>query len=117
MSDIKEVVDLNGEPLDQQPACDKIINAEVSLWQNEQLVLRKLKRRALGPDGHVVGKYNNDPRLSYIVYEVEFPNGQVKDYAANVIAENMNTQVDSEAFSTTMLDSIVNLCKDQTVFD
>eukprot|EP00957_Ditylum_brightwellii_P069840 5303891-Ditylum_brightwellii.AAC.1 len=117
MPDIEEVVDLTRKPLDQQPAHGKIINAEVSLQQDKQLVLRKVKRRALGPDGHVVGKYDNDPRLNSIIYEVEFPDGQVKDYAANVIAENMITQVDSEGFSMTMLDSIVDSCKDQTAFD
>eukprot|EP00957_Ditylum_brightwellii_P042430 3212845-Ditylum_brightwellii.AAC.1 len=61
MPDIKEVVDLTGKHLDQQPAYDKIINAEVSLQQDEQLVLRKVKRRAFGPDCHIVGKYDNDP--------------------------------------------------------
>eukprot|EP00957_Ditylum_brightwellii_P129711 9894790-Ditylum_brightwellii.AAC.1 len=83
----------------------------------EQLVLGKVKRRALGPDGHVVVKYNNDQRLNSIVYKVELPNGQVKDYAAKVIAENMIMQVDSEGFCTTMLNSIVDWSKVQTAFD
>eukprot|EP00957_Ditylum_brightwellii_P143478 10930806-Ditylum_brightwellii.AAC.1 len=89
MPDIEEVVDSTGKSLDQQPVYDKIINVEVSLQQDEQLVIGKVKRRVLGPDGHVVGKYDNDQKLNSIVYEVGFPDGQVKDYAANIIAENI----------------------------
>jgi hypothetical protein len=31
-----------------------------------------------------------------MISEVEFPDGQIKKYAANIIAENMLTQVDSD---------------------
>ena len=50
-----------------------------------------------------------------MIYEVEFPDGQSKAYAANVIAENMLTQVDSDGFSTTMMKSIVDYRKDELV--
>ena len=38
-----------------------------------------------------------------MIYEVEFPDGQLKEYAANVIAENMLTQVVSDGFSLTII--------------
>ena len=41
--------------------------------------------------------------LNTVVHEVEFPNGQVKEYAANIIAEDMLTQVDEDGFSLTMM--------------
>ena len=41
-------------------------------------------------------------------YDVEFPDGQVKEYAANIIAENMLTQVDSDGMSTTLMEAIVD---------
>ena len=33
-----------------------------------------------------------------LVYDVEFPDGAVKYYAANVISENLLSQVDSSGF-------------------
>jgi hypothetical protein len=53
--------------------------------------------------------------LNSIIYEVEFPDGQVKEYAANVIAENMLTQVDSDGYSTTILKAIIDYWKDDAV--
>ena len=50
--------------------------------------------------------------LNSVVYEVEFPDGQVKEYSANTIAENMLTQVDSDGFTTTLMDGIVDYKKD-----
>jgi hypothetical protein len=35
--------------------------------------------------------------MSSIVYEIEFPDGELKEYAANILAENMLSQVDYEA--------------------
>ena len=59
--------------------------------------------------------YDDNPFLNTIIYEVEFPDGQVKDYAANVIAENMLTQVDSDGFALTMMDGIINYERDDAV--
>ncbi len=50
--------------------------------------------------------------LSSILYKVEFPDGRVKEYAAHVIVDNMLCQVDSEGFSTTMMEAIVDYRKD-----
>jgi hypothetical protein len=49
------------------------------------------------------------------MYEVEFPDGKIKEYAANIIAENMLSQVDSEGYSLTLLDTIVDYKKDEAV--
>eukprot|EP00957_Ditylum_brightwellii_P036758 2783766-Ditylum_brightwellii.AAC.1 len=46
--------------------------------------------------------------LNSTLYEVEFPEREVKEYAANVIAENMLTQVDYERFTTTMMEGIID---------
>jgi hypothetical protein len=45
----------------------------------------------------------------------EFPDGQIKEYAANIIAENMLTQVDSDGYSITMMDGIIDYRKDDAV--
>ena len=57
----------------------------------------------------VVRKENDEnPILNSVIYEVEFPDGQLKEYAANVIAENMLAQVDHEGYSTTLIQGIVD---------
>ena len=41
-------------------------------------------------------------------YDVEFPDGEVEEYAANTIVENMYTQVDYEGYVHRLVDSIVD---------
>jgi hypothetical protein len=53
--------------------------------------------------------------LNSIIYEIEFPDGQVKEYAANFIAENMLTQVDADGYSITMMDAIIDYRKDESI--
>ena len=65
-------------------------------------------RRAIGPDGTTAGKYDEDPMLNSMIYEVEFPDGMVKEHSANVIAQNLLSQIDSEGFNNTTFDSIID---------
>eukprot|EP00957_Ditylum_brightwellii_P052706 3995477-Ditylum_brightwellii.AAC.1 len=51
--------------------------------------------------------------LNSTVYEVEFPDKEVKEYAANTIAENMLMQVDHEGFTTTMMEGILDHDRDE----
>lgn len=45
-------------------------------------------------------------------YEVEFPNGEAAEYAANVIAENMFAQCDAEGNQYLLMGSIVDYKSD-----
>ena len=87
--DIEETVDANGRGLNQLPAYDRLLNAEVQLQHDDWVTTGKVKRRDLGPDGNMVGKYDNNPMLNSIMYEVEFADRTVKEYGANIITENM----------------------------
>eukprot|EP00957_Ditylum_brightwellii_P119803 9140705-Ditylum_brightwellii.AAC.1 len=80
---MEETVDANGTLIDQQQAYDKIINAEVQLHHEDHITTGKAKRRALGPHGRTAGSYHDNPMLNSLVYKVEFPDGEVKEYAAN----------------------------------
>ena len=106
--EVEDIVDSTGKLINQQPAYDQIINAEVQLRLGEEMVTGKVIQRTIGPDGQVTGTYDNDPFLNSIIYDVEFPDGQVKEYATNIIAENMLTQVDSDGMSTTLMEAIVD---------
>ena len=51
--------------------------------------LAKVIGRSICPDGTTAGTYDSHPRLNTIIYDGEFDDGEIKEYAANIIAENM----------------------------
>ena len=51
--EVKDIVDSNGKLINQQPAYDQIINAEVQLQLGEEMVAGKVIQRTIGPDGQV----------------------------------------------------------------
>jgi hypothetical protein len=108
-------VDANGRLLNQMPAYDQILNAEVSLQMGEEMSVGKVIQRALGPDGAVAGTYDENPILNTMIYDVEFPNGDIKEHAANIIAENMLTQIDLDGYSLTMMKGIIDYKRDDAV--
>ena len=61
--------------------------------------------------------HDDKSMLDSLLHDVEFPDGQVKEYSANLIAENMLTRVDSDGFSVTLLEAITDYHKDNTFFD
>ena len=56
----------------------------------------KVVQRARNPDGELVGKSSGNPLLDTSVYEVEFEDGSVERYHANIIAEHIYSQVDQD---------------------
>ena len=110
--EVEDIVDSTGKLINQQPAYDQIINAEVQLQLGEEMVTGKVTQRTTGPDGQLNGTYDNNPYLNSIIYDVEFPDGQVKEYAANIIVETILTQVDSDGISTTLMEAIVDHRRD-----
>ena len=107
-------VDVTGQAVFEKPFNDLLINAEVLLPQGEDLKPAKVKGRSKDIHGDIIGTFDDNPLLNSILYDVEFPDGAVKQYAANTIAENMYSQVDHQGYSTTILDSIVDYSKDGT---
>ena len=103
---VADAVDATGRRLNQQSVTDLLINAEVMLPHGDSQEMAKVIRRSVDSEGLVVGQFNDNPILNSLVYDVEFPDGLVKQYAANVIAENVLSQVDSSGFHTQALDRI-----------
>ena len=66
--DIEETVDANGRLIGQQPAYDKLINAEVLLQNGTKVQAAKVTQRSLGPEGDTVGSYDDNPFLNSIIY-------------------------------------------------
>ena len=110
--DHEDILDSTGRILEQQLAFDKIINAEVMIQNGDVMAMGKVARRSLDADGRKTGTYYDNPFLNTVTYDVEFSNGQVKEYGANIIAENMLTQVDLDGYSLSLMDSIIDHHKD-----
>eukprot|EP00956_Cyclotella_meneghiniana_P034439 scaffold104886_cov86-Cyclotella_meneghiniana.AAC.1 len=102
-----DIIDSTGKPVNQQSTADLLINAEVLLPQGEKDMMAKVVRRVVDQNGKAIGTYNENPVLNTMVYECEFPDGAVKEYAANVIAENILKQVDSMGRQSHVMDGIV----------
>ena len=67
-----------------------------------------VKKRARDDNGELIGKANPNPRLDTSELEVEFEDGSVDRYHANIIAENLFSQVDSEGRRFRVLEEIVD---------
>ena len=102
---------------DQQPEYDRLINAEVTLQVGRDLQRGIVKGRSVDLDGVAHGNYNDNPMLNTYAYDVEFPYSQIREYSANIIAENMLTRVDEDGFSKAAIDSIINFNKDATALN
>ena len=108
LPDENDPIDSDGTSAFEKPITDYWIHADVSLPQGEKMQQAKVIGRTKDSDGNIIGKYSNDPLTNTLSYDVEFPDGEVKEYCANVIAENMYAQVDAYGRSHTMLDSILD---------
>ena len=97
-------MEANGRLIGELPAQDKILNVDLALQLDEKVVAGRVKRQSLGLEGKIVGRYDDNPTMKYMIYEVGFPYGQVKDYAVNTIIENVLSQVDDKGYSVTLIE-------------
>jgi len=111
--EIEDVVDSTGKMLDQQLACDAAINAKAQPQLGEEFAVGRVKQCAVGPDGKLAGTCDENPVLNSIVCEVEFPDGEVRECSANIIAENMLTQIDLDGCSLSLMKGIIDCRKDE----
>ena len=62
----------------------------------------------------MVGQHHKNPLLNSLMYDIEFPNGDVRKYAANIIAVNLLAQVDPEGYHTNVLEAVLYHKRDGT---
>ena len=88
---------------------DLYLHAEVALPHGNQIQHGTVIGRVKDKDGNVMGHYNPNPILDSRVYEVMFPDGTIRQYAANIIAESIYNEVDEEGRRYQLLDEIIDL--------
>ena len=62
--EVEDIVDSTGKLINQQPAYNQIINAEVQVQLGEEMVTGEVTQRTIGPDGQVTGTYDNNQSIS-----------------------------------------------------
>jgi hypothetical protein len=78
------------------------------LPNNDSTALARVVNCVVGLDGKLIGEYNNNPLLNSLLYECEFDDGTVKEYAANTIASHIFIESDADGFSSLILHHIVD---------
>ena len=88
---------------------DKYLNAELMFDVGTGEERRgRVTKRAKSASGEAIGKAHANPLFDTRQYVVEFTDGTVENYFANVIAENIYAQVDSEGNQYQLLEEIVD---------
>ena len=62
----------------------------------------------MNPEGRVIDHANDNRLLNTLLYDVEFPVGNIKKYAANITAKNVLVNCDSEGFYSSQMSCIVD---------
>ena len=70
------------------------------------MVAARVVRRSLGPDGDSVGYFNHDKMLDTRIYDIMSMDWTFQQLVANRISLNMYEHVDSERFTTKILDQV-----------
>ena len=73
-----------------------------------------VRRRVKDDDGKPIGLRHSNPVLDTRSYEVEFADGSTEVYTANLIAENLFAQVDSEGHEHLLLSTIIGHASDRS---
>jgi hypothetical protein len=91
---------------------DQYLTAEVLLPRNGEEHQGTVRRRVKDEDGKPIGLRSSNPILDTRQYEVDFPDGSTESYSANLIAENLYSQVDEEGRQFQLMDEISDHRKD-----
>jgi hypothetical protein len=75
---------------------------------DDELEFAKVTKRAKDDEGKPIGWVHDNPLLDSRQYEVQFHNGDTVVLTANIIAENILSQVDDKGRRQMMLDEIVD---------
>ena len=87
---------------------DTYLIMELTLPHKESQTWAKVTKRLRDADGLPIGTANENPILDSRVYEVEYSDGHKKSLVANLIAENMLSQVDDEGNRFQLLSDIID---------
>jgi hypothetical protein len=91
-----------------------LTSPEVVLPKGDYQYIAKVIGRKRDSDGNPVGRYHPNPILDTSIHEVEFPDGTISNYAANVLTEALYSQIDAEGNRWLLLKDITDHKKDNS---
>ena len=85
-------------------------NMEVALRRGDdsKLLRAQVKKRALDPKGYLIGKQHSNPLLDTSQYKVQYEDSEIEIITANIIAENILTQVNDEGRQQMLMEEIID---------
>ena len=93
--------DLHGE------GYDEYVGAQIQVEMGGEQMFGTVEKRQKGLDGKPVGKFNRNPKFDTRTYQVSFPGGVIQEYTANLVAENLYSQLDTEGKRYVVIQEIV----------
>ena len=109
VSEYKRVIDskLIPEADDEIGKPDPYLDMELAIQRGEGgPVKARVKKQAMDDEGIPIGKPNDNPLLDHRQYEVMYEDGHSEILTANIIAENLLSQVDDRGHRHLMIDEI-----------
>jgi len=97
---------------DTPGVADYYVGATVDIKHRGELRSGRVKERARDDDGQLLGEANSNPLLDTRKYVIEFPDGDVTEYTANVISESMIAQCDANGYDVKLMEAIIDHRKD-----
>ena len=93
---------------------DKYLNAELMIDRGGETVRGTVVKRAKNDAGDPIGRWHANPKMDTREYEEEFIDGMTERYSANIVAENIYSQCDSEGNQYLVLKEIVDHKNDES---
>ena len=90
------------------------VHIEIPSSDGEGKVLARVTGRKRDGDGNMIGTFNENPILNTAIYEVESPDGTIAEYTANIIAQNLYSQIDDDGYNYDLLFEIIGHRTDGT---
>ena len=93
---------------------NRFISARVKVPVGGEEKFGKVLGRKRDADGELIGKSNSNPLQDTTVYDVEFDDGKVEQFTANIIAESIYSKLDPDGNSVALLEEIMDHKRDET---
>ena len=113
-----EIIDAKDHEIDEAylDSLDTYIGAKVVVPGRDAIpVLATVRGRKRDALGNPIGTSNPNPILDSRIYELEFPDGRVEEFALNTILENLIAQTDDDGWDMGLLDEVVDFRRDPSV--
>jgi hypothetical protein len=109
-SDDPTIPEADRPPVSTPDSFDPYVNMELSLprGQDSTMEFARVFKRKKDSDGNPIGIASVNPILDSRMYVVESSDGRTEELMANIIAENVFSQVDDEGNRYVLLDDIIN---------